>query len=74
MNSTGPGERGTALPRALDKQFEGGHRAPVFQNSEHARPPEQGLIERQKYAILTGAMTDRAEAVDQFEKAVFSSR
>ncbi len=54
----------------LDKQLEGGHRVLVFsQFTSMLALLEQGLIERKvKYAILTGATADRAEAVDQFEK------
>ena len=54
----------------LDKQLEGGHRVlGVAQFTSMLGLLEQGLIERKvKYAILTGATADRAEAVDQFEK------
>ena len=54
----------------LDKQLQGGHRVLVFsQFTSMLALLEAGLKERKvKYAILTGATTDRAEAVDQFEK------
>jgi SNF2 family DNA or RNA helicase len=54
----------------LDKQLAGGHRVLVFsQFTSMLALLENGLRERKvKYAILTGATTDRAEAVDQFEK------
>jgi superfamily II DNA or RNA helicase len=54
----------------LDKQLAGGHRVLVFsQFTSMLNLLEAGLRERKvKYAILTGATQDRAEAVDQFEK------
>jgi SNF2 family DNA or RNA helicase len=54
----------------LDKQLAGGHRVLVFsQFTSMLALLEAGLRERKvKYAILTGATADRAEAVDQFER------
>ena len=73
MNSTGPVKESAKYRmffELLDKQLEGGHRVLVFsQFTSMLGLLEKGLIERKvKYAILTGATTDRAEAVDQFEK------
>jgi superfamily II DNA or RNA helicase len=54
----------------LEKQLAGGHRVLVFsQFTSMLGLLEAGLRERKvRYAILTGATTDRAEAVDQFER------